>query len=336
MATTKAKTTTKKVKKANINKFYLSEKFDEDRNISFNVKRAKIKTLTNFPTFYEALEFFLETAEKLDGESKVWFHRDGAFRGNSTYENARIILDKVKEANVKDEEAIEFINKENLVEQTKSKTKKTEVNWDDEANKVIFSIKDIETKYAKEIVEEDIEIKSKYEVIISEINVINNNKLEIIYVVGDEDNTSKNTIKIIEGFKEGMPEEVIELNKELENTFLTADVANKEPKEIKNSDIKSNSKYNLVIDKKQLLPENKGVLITYHLENNNFESDKKQQEITNFKEKEEKIVTKEETTLNVKSKKTNKGWWWLLAISLLILTVDLILIILHVLGILVF
>ncbi|AIA29494.1 hypothetical protein MCFN_01765 [Mycoplasmopsis californica] len=108
-------------KKPTLAKFYLAEKFDKNRNVSFNLKKEGLKKHTNFQTFSEALSNFIETAQLLPITAKVWFHRDGAFRGAATIEQAKIILNRVAEAKIQDQDVIEYINKENLVEKAPSK-----------------------------------------------------------------------------------------------------------------------------------------------------------------------------------------------------------------------
>ncbi|MBU4690174.1 50S ribosomal protein L4 [Mycoplasma sp. ES3157-GEN-MYC] len=106
-----------------VNKFYLSEKFGKDNVISFNLKKEGAARSKNFKTFKEALEQFQKDADKLEGESRVWFHRGGQFSGSTTSANVVNIIDAVASKNVKDEKAIEFINEEKLVDVSAAKEK---------------------------------------------------------------------------------------------------------------------------------------------------------------------------------------------------------------------
>ncbi|MCT4469427.1 50S ribosomal protein L4 [Mycoplasma sp. HS2188] len=108
-----------------VNKFYLSEKFDKDRNISFNLKKEGVKKAKNFKTFKEGLEEFEKDAAKLEGESRVWFHRDGKFSGSIATTKVKTIIDTLASKNVKDEETIKFLNEEKLVDVSTNKTKET-------------------------------------------------------------------------------------------------------------------------------------------------------------------------------------------------------------------
>lgn len=114
-------------KKPKLYRFYLSEKYDENRHISFNLKRAGIKAYTNFKNFKEGVEEFNAIAAQLDGDSRIWFHQNGAYRGSATPEKTVTMLSRVQDQNVRDEEVIEFINKEELVDVTPSKVKKETV-----------------------------------------------------------------------------------------------------------------------------------------------------------------------------------------------------------------
>ncbi|MCS4536897.1 50S ribosomal protein L4 [Mycoplasma sp. CSL7475-4] len=107
-----------------VNKFYLSEKFDKDRNISFNLKKEGVKKAKNFKTFKEGLEEFEKDAAKLEGESRVWFHRDGKFSGSIATTKVKTIIDTLTSKNVKDEETIKFLNEEKLVDVSAAKAKK--------------------------------------------------------------------------------------------------------------------------------------------------------------------------------------------------------------------
>ena len=120
-------------KNVTLEKFYISEKFDENRNISFNLKKANQKSFKNFENFSEALTEFIELSEKSKNNTRVWFHRDGAYRGSVGLEKAKLILEKVTGEKVKNEEAIDYLEKENLVEKTlPKKPSKISVKKDNE------------------------------------------------------------------------------------------------------------------------------------------------------------------------------------------------------------
>ncbi|QJG66756.1 hypothetical protein [Mycoplasma phocoenae] len=137
-------------KKSSTNKFYLSEKFDKQRNITFNLKMAKVDKRENFKTFNEALEAFMNKASKLEGDSKIWFHRDGAFRGSAPYERAKLIIEKVKEAKVNDAEAITFINEQKLVDTKETKKTKKPTTLKQE------KVKENKLESTKEIIVEQV------------------------------------------------------------------------------------------------------------------------------------------------------------------------------------
>ncbi|TQC54177.1 hypothetical protein E1I18_00155 [Mycoplasmopsis mucosicanis] len=114
-------------KKSPLIKYYLAEKFDKNRNISFNLKKQGLKTHENYKTFQKALETFIEKSLASKSPTKVWFHREGAFKGTASLEQCYVILKRIKEEKTKDEHVIEFINQEQLVEKsTPKKTNKQE------------------------------------------------------------------------------------------------------------------------------------------------------------------------------------------------------------------
>ncbi|VEU78046.1 50S ribosomal protein L4 [Mycoplasmopsis columbinasalis] len=124
-----AKTAVKKekvVKAPSLEKYYIAEKFDKERNISFNFKKANQKTPENFKTFIAAVEHYIAIGEKSELPTRVWFHRDGAYRGSVSVDKARIIVKEVRTSKVEDTKAIEFIETKNLVEKPVPKPVKKE------------------------------------------------------------------------------------------------------------------------------------------------------------------------------------------------------------------
>ncbi len=115
-----------KEQKTVLEKYYISEAFDKDRNISFNFKKANKGISGNFLNFSSAVEEFIKVSENTQNPTKCWFHRDGAYRGCVNIDGARVIVEKVAEKQVKNEEAIEFIEREQLVEKPAAKAKKVE------------------------------------------------------------------------------------------------------------------------------------------------------------------------------------------------------------------
>lgn len=116
--------------KSTLEKYYISEKFDADRNISFNFKKANQKISGNFANFLEAVEEFIKVSEKSKNDTRVWFHRDGAYRGSVDLTKAKVIVSKVSEHKVENTKAIEFIEKENLVDKATPKVKTPTVKKD--------------------------------------------------------------------------------------------------------------------------------------------------------------------------------------------------------------
>lgn len=127
-----------------VDKYYISETFDKDINISFNFKKAKEKVSGNFANFIDAVNEFINVSEKSENDTRVWFHRNGAYSGSVNLEKARIIANRVLEAHVENENAIEFIEKENLVDKSVAKAAKKEENND--LPKSVFGLEKIHTQ----------------------------------------------------------------------------------------------------------------------------------------------------------------------------------------------
>ncbi|ENY54128.1 50S ribosomal protein L4 [Metamycoplasma alkalescens] len=111
-----------------VDKYYISEAFDENRNISFNFKKAKEEVSGNFANFIDAVNEFINISEKSENVTRVWFHRDGAYRGSVSLEKAKIIANKIVESKIENEKAIEYIEKEDLVDKPVKKEEKTTSN----------------------------------------------------------------------------------------------------------------------------------------------------------------------------------------------------------------
>ncbi|QBF34790.1 hypothetical protein EG856_02580 [Mycoplasmopsis phocirhinis] len=331
--------------KPKLNRFYLSEKYDivdGVRIISFNLKRAKIARLQNFKTFKEGVDEFNRVAFELEGNSRVWFHQNGAFRGSATPQRTAQILEVIDQSQVKDEDVIEFINKEKLVDVAPKKNKK-EVSIDQEPTQII-DLNDTE-----EIVFEDTK----------EIEMCQN-----------EQNCG------CEYDDQCQCEEVCDCNDscecsptcECENSVLTKTseldeiasgfelyVENPEEKlvkEVQLFDVKNRFKYDLVVTSINWNNENENVLAKYVLRDK--ENDKQSREfsqvLTGFKkpvpvveqEQTQQLQTTEEQLSTLPQRKVyrhlvertewSKLIYWILGIIILISVIIIILLSLHIVG----
>ncbi|ENY68837.1 50S ribosomal protein L4 [Metamycoplasma auris 15026] len=109
-----------------VDKYYISETFDENRNVSFTFKKAKEEVSGHFANFIDAVNEFINVSEKSENVTHVWFHRDGKFRGSVNLEKAKIIANRVVEDKVENKDAIAYIEKENLVDKPAPKTAKSQ------------------------------------------------------------------------------------------------------------------------------------------------------------------------------------------------------------------
>lgn len=199
-------------KKPKLYRFYLSEKYDENRHISFNLKRAGIKAYTNFKSFKEGVEEFNAIAAQLDGDSRIWFHQNGAYRGSATPEKTVTMLSRVQDQNVRDEEVIEFINKEELVDVTPSKVKKETVEAVEEVKEVIdldkvakelkVFVNYADQKIASEVTLDDVlSSETEYEFVATALSWNDDNTISVAYVVRHGEQSSKEYTRLIDGFK---------------------------------------------------------------------------------------------------------------------------------------
>ncbi|QJG67179.1 hypothetical protein [Mycoplasma phocoenae] len=117
------------MQKIKLVRYFLSETFDENKQISFNLKRVNEKQIINFKHLWEGIEKFNKLGNKdIDNgyKAKVWFHKNRTFRGSASPKACEIIIKRLKEEKIKEIDAIEFINNENLVEKNISKSKNNE------------------------------------------------------------------------------------------------------------------------------------------------------------------------------------------------------------------
>ncbi|WP_427902829.1 hypothetical protein [Metamycoplasma alkalescens] len=159
--------------KSTLEKYYIAEKFDENRNISFNIKKANEKISGNFKDFSDALLEFIRISEKTNNETRVWFHRDGAYRGSVNVKKAYIILDRLKGSNIRNEEVIEYIDRENLVDKPVPKKLIPVSNINDEAKKTRFFVENPGNKKISDVRFKDIKWDSRYQVYIEKVTHVN-------------------------------------------------------------------------------------------------------------------------------------------------------------------
>ncbi|MCV3753569.1 50S ribosomal protein L4 [Mycoplasma enhydrae] len=133
-----------------VDKYYISEKSDSSGKISFNFKKAKEKISGNFVNFLDAVNEFISVSEKSENDTRVWFHRNGTYSGSVNLDKARIIANRVSEAKVENEKAIEFIEKENLVDKPVAKASSTTTKETSKAKETTAPKKEVKTKEAKE------------------------------------------------------------------------------------------------------------------------------------------------------------------------------------------
>ncbi|AZZ65412.1 hypothetical protein DMC14_001235 [Metamycoplasma phocicerebrale] len=197
--------------KSTLEKYYISEKFDKERNVTFNFKKANQKISGNFLEFTDAVSEFIRVSEKTKNETRVWFHRDGAYRGSVGIDKARLIVERIKAKNVKNQDAITFIEKENLVEKPAPKKtttttkkvveKKAPFSLDSEASKATFYVENMSQKTANQVFAMDVKSKSKYTTVIEKVTPLSGEKVVVTYHLEHDGETSKAHEYVISGFK---------------------------------------------------------------------------------------------------------------------------------------
>ncbi|QJG66556.1 hypothetical protein HGG64_02480 [Mycoplasma phocoeninasale] len=246
----------KKTKKI-LDKYYISEAFDKNRNISFNFKKANKKISGNFAEFTDALAEYVRVAEQSENETRVWFHRDAAYRGSVGLEKARLIIDHVKEKNVDNQQVIDYIEKENLVEKpVKKPSKKMMVaeELEKEANEISFDVQDKESKMSSDVTSNDVEYESKFDVTILDLKPYEG-KLDVYYNLSSEDGqTSETMMKTIEGFSTMMNDDM--MMSENSSTMNEEPMMNEEDQKMDNDSMMMNE------DNQMMEEENKDMMMS--------------------------------------------------------------------------
>ncbi|MGX9340396.1 hypothetical protein ACWXVL_01315 [Mycoplasma sp. 128] len=102
-------------------RFYIIEKRDEENNLTWHLKRAKQDNYFTFDNFQDSLNKFIEIAKGLEGDSRVWFHQNGAFRGSMGMESALKSIEELQANNVSSQEATDYLVSKNLIESSSKK-----------------------------------------------------------------------------------------------------------------------------------------------------------------------------------------------------------------------
>ncbi|UUD35043.1 hypothetical protein NPA07_04530 [Mycoplasmopsis caviae] len=219
---TKAKSTKSTVKKttrkSTLEKYYISEKLiKKTNNIEFNFKKAKEKNFKTYSDFVDALNEFIKVSEASKNETRVWFHRNGAYRGSVDWAKAKIILERLSENKVENEQVIEYLEQENLVDKPESKKVEivdevTKSDLNEEATKVEFFVPNAQLIYANDITKDDIVFSTpEQDYLVNITNIMaHDDQLDIEYVLERSSEQSAYYVKTLSGFKSNeVVEEVI-------------------------------------------------------------------------------------------------------------------------------
>lgn len=177
--------------KSTLEKYYISEKpIKKTGDVIFNFKRAKQKTAKSFDTFVDALNEFIRIAEESSNPCRVWFHRDGAYRGSVDLIKAQIIRQRLTRTQIENKKVIEYIETEDLVDKAEPKGKKVEIDFEREQrllNKSVdyvdLNVENSKNRYVQDIMVPDVRTYSPGNVVVvEEIKPnIEDNSLEVWY-----------------------------------------------------------------------------------------------------------------------------------------------------------
>ncbi|MCS4537149.1 MULTISPECIES: hypothetical protein [unclassified Mycoplasma] len=290
-------------KKTPITKYYLAEKFNSQREMSFNLKKQGNKRRQNFETFEQALNEFIEKSLASNTETKVWFHRDGAFRGTATVDQCRVILKRVKEENIQDKEVIEFINRENLVDASPAKnttpiedlsqTQQIELARVSEEEFVdlveqasVYAEVDKDSN-ALTLGKHNIKTDSDLNLVIEQINVVSKDKAYVLYHFSKDSFRSKTVDGIFDFSNFDYMSDKFEIQENLDNIYteeefvqdiknakLYLDVEQKiHPIELRCELVKTDADFNIIVTAINITSD-KHAFVEYKLEKDEYVSSK--------------------------------------------------------------
>ncbi|AWX42729.1 Uncharacterised protein [Metamycoplasma cloacale] len=216
--------------KSILEKYYISEKVDHETNtITFSFKKAKQARSLSYDEFLDALSEYIRVSEISSNDTRVWFHREGAYRGSVNLEKAKVIMERLTQNTVKKEEVITYLEKEDLVDKpapkksakveeeikecsTKEESSCCESSCEVKedscccelnslASLVKFHIEDIQNRDAYNIGAKDIKAELEgYDVEIIKVNE-NNKGLDVHYIIKKGEMESLPSMKTLHGFK---------------------------------------------------------------------------------------------------------------------------------------
>lgn len=263
-AATKAKVARKPTtRKSTLDKYYISEKpIKKTGDIEFNFKKAKQKTSRKYDEFIDALKEFIFVSETSKNNTRVWFHRNGAYRGSVDLAKAKIILDRLTQQAVEKQRIIEYLEQENLVDKPEPKkvTKKViiveepkPIDLNQEAKEATFFVPNSDLMLASEVQKDDIVASTPTrgcEVFVTNIYP-GNGQMEVEYVVKNENNQSDPQIKTLYGFKQNpVTEEIMAISDEEEKSLESNIVEDTEPAEVVRVESDESEKASVENDKK--------------------------------------------------------------------------------------
>ncbi|MBN0919154.1 hypothetical protein [[Mycoplasma] gypis] len=123
-------------------RFYIIEKRDENENLTWQLKRAKQDNYYTFDNFSDSLKKFISIAETLEGDSRVWFHQNGAFRGSMGYQAALQSVKELEENNVESHKATDYLIEKNLIEASASSSKDEEKTQEVEQTEELVAVEE--------------------------------------------------------------------------------------------------------------------------------------------------------------------------------------------------
>ncbi|WP_412031288.1 hypothetical protein [Metamycoplasma buccale] len=110
-----------------LQRFYISEKWDGKNKdvIYFNFKMANSKNGKRFDEFLDAVKEFITVSQTTNKKTRVWFHRDGAYRGSVDITKAEVIVRQLESTRIDNEKVITYLEENKLVDKPEPKETKT-------------------------------------------------------------------------------------------------------------------------------------------------------------------------------------------------------------------
>lgn len=160
-----------------LQKWYLSRKHQKATKKQPELVTYRLKfgeEIQDFAEFTDALNYYKENAAD---HSKLWLHKDGAFRGSFVKKYTDVVLEKIQES-AQGEEAIEFIEKNQII--TKEMTKATAEVQKEEVKEIKKEVEETVELVATTAIKPEVKTEGLSEILFNSAKIYNQAIFDVV------------------------------------------------------------------------------------------------------------------------------------------------------------